>query len=126
MGEVLLELEVPLLAPSVNQYWKVAKWGGRYITPKGAEFKRAVELIMRTKRMAVRTTDKYRLEIILYKPDWMTKKNTIKSYDLDNYAKCVCDALFDSLDVSDSQVWELVMCKRDGPKELTHYRLYKL
>jgi Holliday junction resolvase RusA-like endonuclease len=118
------ELEIPMLAPSVNSYWKVAKWGGRYITADGVRFKNLCMAINRGKR--VHSDKCLALEIMLYSERWFTKKGLIhkKAGDVDNFCKSTIDSYFAAIGLDDSQVFELSVTKQLGP-EKTIIRLYE-
>jgi Holliday junction resolvase RusA-like endonuclease len=118
------ELEVPMLPPSVNSYWKVAKWGGRYITPDGIRFKNLLGAINRGQR--VTTTKRLRLVIELHNNEWLTKKGAIRKIDLDNFSKCCCDALFAAIGLDDSFIWELFMFKIEAQEKKTRFTLLEL
>lgn len=118
------ELEVPMLPPSVNGYWKVARWGGRYITPDGIRFKNMLGAINRSQRVI--TEKPLRLVIELHSNEWLTKKGTIRKIDLDNFSKCCCDALFSAIGLDDSLVWELFMFKIDAQEKKTKFTLLEL
>ena len=123
-AEPIHELEIPMLAPSVNNYWKTAKWGGRYITSKGVRFKNLCLGINQGKRII---TDRcLALEILLYSEKWFTKKGLIhkKTGDIDNYCKSTIDSYFAAIGLDDSQIFELHVGKHFGP-EKTIIRLYE-
>lgn len=116
------ELEIPMLAPSVNGYWKMAKWGGRYITPDGIRFKNLCMTINRGKR--VQSNKPLAVEVMLYSERWITKKGTIRKIDCDNLLKGTFDGYFAAIGLDDSQVFELSVTKQLGP-EKTVIRLYE-
>lgn len=118
------ELEIPMLAPSVNGYWKMKKFGGRYITADGVRFKNLCMTINRGKR--VHSDKCLALEIMLYSERWFTKKGLIhkKAGDVDNYCKSTIDSYFAAIGLDDSQVFELSVTKQLGP-EKTVIRLYE-
>jgi len=118
------ELDVPMLAPSVNGYWKVAKWGGRYITADGVRFKNLCMGINRGQKVI---SDKMlAVEIMLYSEGWFTKKGAIhkRAGDVDNFCKSTLDAYFTAIGLDDSQVFELHVSKHVG-LERTVIRLYE-
>lgn len=117
------QFSVPMIPPSVNSYWKVRRFGGRYVTPEGVAFKKLVAEAVKSYDVSVSSEVKYKLRVELYRPDWMTKKDKIKIFDLDNYGKCLCDALFNALAIDDSQVWDLRLLKKDGLKNETRFFL---
>lgn len=119
------EVEVGMLAPSVNGYWKVAKWGGRYITPKGQAFKAHVALAVGSRKLAWQKP--LRLSIELYSRAWWTKKGTISKTagDVDNFCKSSLDSLFACIGLDDSQVFELHVKKLVGD-ERTVFKLEEL
>ena len=118
------ELEIPMLAPSVNGYWKTAKWGGRYITPEGVRFKNLCMQINRGVR--VHSNKCLAVEILLFSQRWFTKKGLIhkKAGDVDNFCKSTLDSYFAAIGLDDSQVFELSVTKQVGP-EKTLIRLYE-
>ena len=126
--EVLHEIEIPMLPPSVNSYWKVARWGkrvGRYITPEGVRFKNMVMAINRGQRVS--TTKALALEIELHSSRWLTNKGTIhkRAGDCDNHLKSILDSYFAAIGLDDSSVFELSVCKLLGDVDRTVIRLYE-
>jgi len=122
MSGEIFTVEVPMLAPSVNGYWKVAKWGGRYITPKGIAFKKLVALAVGARKL--NWAKPLKLEIELHSDKWWTKKGTISKTagDVDNYCKSSLDSLFACFEMDDSQVFDLHVVKVVGT-EKTVFRL---
>lgn len=121
-AEPIHELEIPMLAPSVNNYWKTAKWGGRYITPNGVRFKNLCLQINRGKR--VESGKCLALEVLLYSNNWFTKKGTIKKIDVDNFLKSTLDGYFAAIGLDDSQIFDLHASKHFG-EDKTIIRLYE-
>jgi len=123
-AEPIHELEIPMLAPSVNSYWKVAKWGGRYITADGVRFKNLCMGINKGQR--VYSSKLLAVEIMLYSNGWFTKKGVIhkRAGDVDNFCKSILDSYFTAIGLDDSQVFELHVSKQVGP-ERTVIRLYE-
>lgn len=118
------ELDIPMLAPSVNQFWKVAKWGGRYITPEGVRFKNLCMAINRGRK--VESKQLLAVEIMLYSEGWFTKKGVVhkRAGDVDNFCKSTLDSYFAAIGLDDSQVFELHVSKHVGI-ERTVIRLYE-
>lgn len=118
------EIEIPMLAPSVNGYWKVARWGGRYITPDGVRFKNLCLGI--NKNQKVHSSKMLAVEILLYSDKWLTKKGAIhkRAGDVDNFCKSTLDAYFAAIGLDDSQVFELHVSKQIG-YDRTIIRLYE-
>lgn len=122
-----LEFCVPAIPPSVNNYWKMRRFGGRYVTEEGVKFKQLVAETLRTYDIGVRTSKAMRLEIQFISSRWITKKGTVAEKDADNFVKCAQDALFEAIGVSDSCVFHLVVRKilsdSKASEGVTHYRL---
>lgn len=114
-----------MLPPSINGYWKVAKWGGRYITPEGVKFKKLCEVLNRGKK--IYSSSPLRLEVDVYSEGWYTKKGVIhkRAGDCDNFLKVVGDGLFSAIGLDDSQVFEIVVRKCVGAP-VTKVRLFEL
>lgn len=123
MGEVI-DFSVPSLPPSVNGYWKVKRFGGRYISAEGIAFKKLVMQHVHFKRVGAGKRDvRYQLVIKFSSPSWITKKKTIKKQDLDNFGKSSCDALCEAIFIDDSQIFELFMFKEVGKEDSTRFVL---
>ena len=123
----VIEFSVPSIPPSVNGYWKVKRFGGRYVSAEGVAFKKLVAQHVHFKRVGAGKRDvKYQLVIKLSSPGWITKKKTIKKQDLDNFGKACCDALSEGLFICDSQIFELHMYKVLSKEISTHFVLSEL
>lgn len=76
--------------PSVNGYWRAIKRGNgaqQIISERGRIFRSDVALAVKLSKHASTHFDgRVKVEITLH-------QNTARSYDVDNYAKGVCDAL---------------------------------
>ena len=86
------ELYLPF-PPTVNNYYKKASSGGRYISNKGRKFRDDVIKEVRGQLPSVAIDYKMLVEIILFPPD-----NRVR--DIDNYNKALLDAL------THSGVWD--------------------
>lgn len=121
----LLELCVQAIPPSVNGYWKVRRFGGRYITPEGVAFKRMVYLAAQEFNFALLETMQYRCDIFYYSPRWVTKSGAIRKVDLDNLAKSSLDSLSEAIGIDDSQIFTLRMHKVESAETKTVFNLYE-
>lgn len=120
----MIELSVPSLPPSVNHYWKTTRFGGRYVSAEGVAYKKLLMREANTHHTPLGTrANKYSLLIEFLSPTWMTKKNTFRKIDLDNLAKCAIDAFCLAIEIDDSQIFELIMSKKDADADCTFYRL---
>ena len=121
-NENVLEFSVPSLPPSVNGYWKVKRFGGRYISAEGVAFKKLVYKTLG--KLDYKERGPLRLELELYSPNWITKKGTISmtAGDADNFCKSSIDSLFNCLPfMNDSQIFELSVVKKIGPTSTLFY-----
>jgi crossover junction endodeoxyribonuclease RusA len=92
-----VELNIPMLPPSVNNYWKRTKSGGLYLTPKAKIFKKAVWAIynrLPEKRFFSKDL-KVSVSIIFFQK---------RQSDIDNRIKAVLDSLQSVVFANDSQV----------------------
>jgi Holliday junction resolvase RusA-like endonuclease len=123
--EAICELEIPMVPPSLNVYWKVSKWGGRYITPEGVKFKKLCEVLNKGKK--IYSIKPLRLEVEVFSKGWYTKKGEIhkRAGDCDNLLKVCCDGLFSAIGLDDSQIFEIVVRKRVGA-DVTRMKLFEL
>ena len=67
---------------------------------------------------------KLRIEIDIFS-NWYTSSKSIRKIDLDNFSKVTLDALAELLNFDDSQVFELILKKRDGQAQTIIY-LYEI
>lgn len=73
-------------APSINSYWATFR-GRRLISKKGREYKKAVADLMAELNLSDEMiSDKVTVHITLCPP-------TLRKYDIDNFCKCIFDAL---------------------------------
>jgi len=86
------ELFLPF-PPTVNNYYRKAAHGGRFISEKGRKFRDQVGDAISEQFNGVFLTDRLLVEIILFPPD-----NRVR--DVDNYNKSLLDA------ISHSGLWE--------------------
>ena len=113
----LIKFNIEMLAPSVNQYWVQSRQGGRFITPKGVEFKRLCqEAAIRHAISVPSSWANLALEvrIQLCSPNWFKKKGGInlRRGDIDNFGKSTIDSVFKALNpLDDAQVFRLLMEK---------------
>lgn len=100
--KLILDVEVPLIAPSVNTYWR-ANGNRRFITPKGVKFTRDlaywVKPLMSDKRL--------RLDIVFCYPDKRKR-------DCDNSLKSVIDSLVKNGLCHDDEQFDILHIER-GP-----------
>lgn len=122
--EFLHEIEVPLLAPSVNGYWRMKRGGGRYITPAGTIFR--MRVIQANKGFRVDAQAVLGVEMDLYSEKWRTKQGGISrtAGDIDNFCKGSLDSLFSAIGGDDSQVVELRVRKLMGTAR-TVFRVFR-
>ena len=73
--------------PTINNYYKKAKSGGRFISEKGRKFRDDVQVAVIEQLPDVYIDDRMLVEYILFPPD-NRKRDTA-----DNYAKALLDAL---------------------------------
>ena len=86
------ELYLPF-PPTVNNYYKKAAHGGRYISNKGRKFRDDVITAVKEQMPDVWLDYKLLVEVVLFPPD-------NRQRDVDNYNKSLLDAL------THSGVWE--------------------
>lgn len=86
------ELYLPF-PPTVNNYYKKSKAGGRYISEKGRKFRAMVEECIIEQLPGEHITDKMLVEIVLFPPDRRQR-------DVDNYNKALLDA------ITEGKLWE--------------------
>jgi Holliday junction resolvase RusA-like endonuclease len=120
-----IRITVPGLPPSVNHYYKMSRWGGRYMTAEGVAFKKLVAEAVRTIEIKACANCRYRLRID-FCGSWTTKKGTTRRVDLDNYGKSSIDSLFEAIGVDDCMVFELRMNKVESEVEQTVYVLSRI
>jgi crossover junction endodeoxyribonuclease RusA len=83
------ELYLPF-PPTVNNYYKKSKSGGRFISEKGRRFRQdVVEAISEQIGSSVPLDDRLLVEVILFPPD-------NRARDVDNYNKALLDAITES------------------------------
>lgn len=120
----MIDFTVESLPPSVNGYWRVARWGGRYVSADGVAFKKLVQAHVHAKNIAhCKLNVQYSLYIEYGSPNWITKKATIAKVDVDNFAKCALDSLCEALFIDDSQIFDLHMKKIFSKVKSTRYVL---
>jgi Holliday junction resolvase RusA-like endonuclease len=117
VGTKIIRLEIPMLAPSVNQYWVQSRHGGRFITPKGVEFKKLCREAFIKDAITVPSewaNLSLNVRMELRSPNWFKKKGGInlRRGDLDNFGKSTIDSLFHCLEpLDDAQIFSLNMSK---------------
>jgi crossover junction endodeoxyribonuclease RusA len=111
-----VEFSVPLLAPSVNHYVKHTRSGSHYVSREAKAFKDAVRLFSRG--MFCRFP--------WYYVDITLGLGPNQRGDIDNFGKLCLDALVDAGVIdSDAKVTDLVLHKRRGKEENTHFGVYQ-
>lgn len=114
------EFELPM-PPSVNSYWATFR-GRRIISKKGREYKDTVlHCLSEIGLVKEEVSEKVKVSIDLH--HFQNRK-----YDIDNYCKCLFDALSNAkFWIDDDQVYELSIRKLekvDGGKAVV--RVYKI
>ena len=106
---MLIRLELPLLAPSVNTIWvNIPK--GRRMSDKGKEFKLDAFKHIRQQYKGQMLENFVKVSIKLH-------FKTNHRRDIDNYNKAILDALNGTVLVDDSQILELNVKKYTGTGE---------
>ena len=96
-------IEIPIMACSVNKYYR--SWKGRVlISQDGREFKKEINLLLNNYEKIL---GKIELHIILYFKDKRKR-------DVDNYAKVLIDCLKNKLFEDDDMIYKLCMEKHIG------------
>lgn len=86
------ELYLPF-PPTVNNYYRKSKSGGRFISEKGRKFRDDVAMAIQEQLPGEHISDRMLLEVVLFPPDRRKR-------DVDNYSKALLDA------ITEGGLWE--------------------
>lgn len=98
--KLILDVEVPLVAPSVNTYWR-ANGNRRFITPKGIKFTKGMALFVKP----LMTEKRLKAEIVLHYPNK-------RKFDIDNFTKGIFDSLVKNGFCHDDEQFDELYIKR--------------
>ena len=123
-----MKILLPFKTPTVNHLYFV--WRNRKILTKEARNlkKEVKEWVLKAHPDKNLKGNKLYVEIEVFE-NWYTKKNEVKKKDLANREKFIIDAVFDTLEIDDKMVFELVMRKKqlkEGENEHAIVRILAL
>jgi Holliday junction resolvase RusA-like endonuclease len=124
---MIVTLEFPLKAISLNNYQKSTQSGRRYTTKKGKEYVQHLQHYLgkyfrELRKMSDTFCDKthyFEVEVYHYHSNWLTKKEkkwNSKVIDADNPVKIIQDTIFDYMSIDDMYVKRSTGEKCEGDK----------
>lgn len=115
----MIEVKIPFRTPSVNNlYGKTFRHNSVYLKQEGKELKKEIAAIINfsIESWDIPFTNKLSVTTEVHE-NWLTKKGTVKKKDLANREKFLIDAIFESLGLEDSYIFEHTMRKIQSEKE---------
>ena len=113
----MITITVPFEPIGFNNAYKSANNGRRFLSKQAKQYKEAVRLAARGKKLDVDRTKHYlSVEAHLYFSNMLTKDGLIKlrRFDLDGHLKFLIDSACEALGFDDSLILDLVAHKRPG------------
>lgn len=120
-----LSFAVNRLPPTVNHMYEKTRFSVR-LSEETKIFRDLVAIAIGHQRFTFKTGGTVAMVIFLESPNWITKKLTIREWDVDNRMKSLGDAIKNFIELPDETTWEIHIWKVASKNIRTTCHLFDL